>query len=434
MVIGIVGLWHLGEVFSICLSELGLKVIGIDDNDSVINDLNRGQPPIAEPKLDQLLRKNLADDRLHYTSDFRSLKKCAVLWVTFDTPLDKRDRADTTVITKTLAKSLPHLRNGILIIVSSQLPVGTSHQIINFIKKNRPRLKFEYAYVPENLRLGEAVDSFFQPGRTVIGTDQFTTQKKVITLFKNLKTDFLTMNLISAEMVKHALNSFLATSLSFIYDIADICEAVGGDIVAVSQALKTDSRIGPRAYLDASLGFSGGTLGRDLQYLLETARKNHFSTPVVKAVLAKNKHRREILFQKLVHHLVNLKDKKIALFGLTYKAGTPTLRRSLAMDLTHQLNQLGARPSLCDPLVQIAEVNSALKNIHLEFSPDPYTAVKGCQAVIIVTPWDQLKNLNFEKLRRQMKRPAIFFDARNYFYQFESKLKQSGFTYMGVGR
>ncbi|MFZ2202568.1 MAG: nucleotide sugar dehydrogenase [Microgenomates group bacterium] len=434
MTIGVIGLWHLGEIFSVCLSDLGIKVIGVDENGSVIDGLNRGHPPIVEPKLDQLLRKNLANSRLHYTSDFRSLRKCSVLWLTFDTPVDGRDRADATVIIQALAKSLPYLRNNVLVIVSSQLPVGTSQQIINFIKKTRPRLKFEYAYVPENLRLGEAVDSFFQPGRIVIGADQATTQKKVIAILKNLKTNFLTMNLISAEMVKHALNAFLATSLSFIYDIADTCEAVGGDIVAVSEALKTDPRIGSRAYLDASLGFSGGTLARDLQYLLEAARKRHLSTPVIKAALVKNKHRSDLLFRKLVHHLATLENKKIALFGLTYKAGTPTLRRSLALDLARRLNRLGVRLSLCDPLVQTTEVNTVLKNIHPEFSADPYTAVKDCQAVIFVTPWEQLKDLNFEKLRRQMKRPTVFFDARNYFYQTESKLKQLGFTYIGVGR
>ena len=434
MTIGVVGLWHLGEIFSVCLSELGIKVIGIDENDLAVDGLNRNQPPIAEPKLDQLLKKNLTSGRLRYTSDYRSLKKCSVLWLTFDTPVDKRDRADTTIITKALAKSLPYLRNNVLVIVSSQLPVGTSHQIIDYIKKNRPRLKFEYAYVPENLRLGEAVDSFFQPGRIVIGADQPTTQKKVITILKNLKTDFLTMNVVSAEMVKHALNAFLATSLSFIYDIADTCEAVGGDIVAVSRALKADPRIGPRAYLDASLGFSGGTLARDLQYILEAARKHRLPTPVIKAVLAKNKRRPDILFQKLDHHLAPLKNKKVALFGLTYKAGTPTLRRSLALDLARRLNQLGVHLSLCDPLVQTREVSAILKNTRLEFSADPYIAVKGCQAVIFVTPWDQLKDLNFEKLHRQMKRPAIFFDARNYFYQIDSKLKHLGFTYIGVGR
>src|SRR3989344_9601938 len=272
MKIAVLGLRHLGEIYSAGLAELGHIVYGVSEDEKVISGFKKNIPPLAEPGLTALLKKHQKSGALSYTADFSVMGMCDVLWFTFDTPVTEKDKAQTKIIFDSLKKALPHLRNNVLIIVSSQLPVGSSRELTTFIKKKRPGLSFSYAYIPENLRLGEAVSSFFKPERIVVGTDDVKTFQKIREMFRwirpirqtqggqahhrRIRADFLHMSPVSAEMVKHALNSFLAVSLSFIYDIADICESVGADILDVSQALKLDSRIGEKAYLDASVGFS----------------------------------------------------------------------------------------------------------------------------------------------------------------------------------
>ncbi len=189
MKIGIVGLWHLGEVFSGCLAALGHQIIGIDEDPTVVAMLKRGIAPLAEPKLNPILKKNIKQGNLTFTTDFKSLATCDTLWITIDTPIDAKGRADTSIIFAYLKKSLPLLKNGVLIIISSQLPVGSAGQIIDVLKKHRKNFSFEYVYIPENLRLGAAVESFLKPSRVVIGIDTDKRKNEVIGIFKKLKTN-----------------------------------------------------------------------------------------------------------------------------------------------------------------------------------------------------------------------------------------------------
>lgn len=434
MRIGVVGLWHLGEIYSVCLAELGHQVIGLSDDRETVGALQKHRPPVAEPGLVRLIKKNQKIGRLVYHSDFNALKECDVVWITQDTAIDDKDAADTRSIFDIFKKALPKLRNRVLIIVSSQLPVGTSEKIVQWIKNHRKNFQFSYAYVPENLRLGEAVENFFNPTRIVIGADDPIIFNKVQSVFRKLKTDFLPMRVASAEMAKHALNAFLATSLSFIYDIADVCEKTRADVVEVARALRSDPRIGPGAYLDASIGFSGGTLARDLSFLLEKAKINKIDLPVIHSVLKKNRNRRKMAINRLKPYLGNLRGKKIAILGLAYKAGTNTLRRSLALEIIADLNQLGAELKLCDPNITINQIKTSLPGVNFSFFKDWLQSVKNCQAVLIITPWPELKKVNFLKMKKNMGRQAVLFDARNFFVDMEDKIKNVGLVYLGIGR
>lgn len=413
--IAVVGLWHLGEIYSAGLAELGHYVIGIDEKKFI-------SPPVVEPKLESLISQNQSSGRLSYEDDFGKIAGQDILWITLDTPINDEDKPDTKIIFETLGKSIKFLKQNVLIIVSSQLPVGTSKKIIEFVKEKRSDLKFNYVYSPENLRLGNAVNCFFNPERIIVGTDSPEALVKMEEIFADLNCPVLKMSMESAEVAKHALNAFLATSLSFTYDIADVCEKMGADIIDVKKALVSDSRIGVKAYLDPSLGFSGGTLGRDLNAMLDIMKESDVTLPVIESVLRKNRNRKELVVNILKRELGILRDKSVTILGATYKAGTPTLRRSLPLEMKKLLEDNGVS-------VRIFDVGG-----EGDFFKDPYKAAEGADAIAVVTPGPELGGIDFAKLKGIMKPSAVFFDTRNFFADRESEIRSMGFKYIGIGR
>ncbi len=414
--IAVVGLWHLGEIYSAGLAELGHKVSGIDEKKFTV-------PPVAEPKLELLISKNQSEGRLAYHDNFSKIADQDVFWITMDTPVNDEDKPDVKIIFDLLEKSLPFVKQGVLIVISSQLPVGTSKKIIEFIKEKRAGLKFDYAYSPENLRLGNAVNCFFNPERVVVGTGSADAFAKMKEIFAELNCPVLKMSAESAEVAKHALNAFLATSLTFAYDIADVCEKTGADILDVKKALVSDSRIGNKAYLDPSLGFSGGTLGRDLNALLDIMKESGVTTlPVITGVLKKNTDRKNLVIDVLNRSLGSLRGRLVTILGATYKAGTPTLRRSLPMEVKKMLEDHGASVKIFDA------------GAEGDFSKDPYEAAAGSDVILAITPGPEIKSLDFTKLKQIMKNPAVVFDTRNFFADRESEIRSAGFKYLGIGR
>src|SRR3989344_2283604 len=434
MKIGVIGLWHLGEVYSACLASLGNIVVGIDEDVEVVDNLNKAIVPLQEPKLQEIVRSNIKREKLKYSTDFKHLIDCDIIWLTADIPVDKQDRANLDILFTYIKKSLPHMKSGSLIVVSSQLPVGTFVKISKFIQANRANFKYDYAYVPENLRLGEAVDSFMKPSRVVIGIDNNRRKEELVQIFRKLKTNILTVNVASAEMIKHATNAYLATSLCFIYDIADICEKVGADVTEVSRGLRADERIGEKAYLDASAGFSGGHLARDLQYLRKVAKSKKISLPVINSVISKNNYRKKIVFDKIGPLLGTFKGKTITFFGITYKSGTPTLTSSLPLMVAKETLLMGSKINLCDPWVNKEEIKKEIPQSKFSYFADPYKSAKSSNVIICITPWDQLKKLDYEKIAGLMTSPKIFFDARNYFFKERKMIDQAGIMYIGIGR
>lgn len=429
--IAILGLWHLGEIYSASLAELGHAVTGISEDSALIDNFKKAIPPLPEPELGELIQKNFLGNRLNFSTNFEEIENCNVLWLAFDTPVDDEDDVDLGPIWQNLEKALPFINDQSLIVISSQIPIGTSRKICEFIKAKRPTLNFNYAYTPENLRLGEAVKCFFSPTRIIIGADDENSLLKLKEIFSGLKTEFLEMSPASAEMSKHAINSFLATSVSFINDIADACEKTGADVLSVTRALRSEPRIGPKAFLDAGLGFSGATLGRDLKILMGLAREKKLDLPVISNVFAKNESRKNAAISKIKNHLNSITDKTIGVFGLTYKVGTKTLRRSRSMEIAKELKKLGAILKLHDPEAEESEVSTYGQ---FDFSKDPYKTAEGADAVIFITPWPNFKNLDLSKLYGLTKPGALFFDTNNLFWDKEEDIKKVGFIYLGTGR
>lgn len=430
-VIAVVGLWHLGEIFSAGLAELGQTVIGIDKNKSVVENLAKGVPPLAEPGLVNLIKENIQRRRLSFTSEFTAIKRCGVIWLTFDTPVTKQDEADLGPIWNFFKNTVPFFRQNSLIIVSSQVPVGTGRMIKEYIRRTRPNLIFDLAYVPENLQLGKAVKSFCEPKRIVVGAEKEAVVKRVEFIFSPLRVSVLAMSIASAELSKHALNSFLAASLSFIYDIADVAKAYGADVVDVARALRSDDRIGAAAYLDASIGFSGGTLARDLKTLLKKGREARLNLPVIAGIFKKNKNQRRLVVNYLAERIGNLRGKKIAILGLTYKPGTPTLRRALSLEIISKLLEAGMAVNTHDPVADPEEVE---KTLPVKFFSNPYDCAAGCQAALFITDWPEFKKLNLKRLKSRLRPPYIFFDTRNFFHDQEKAIERAGFLYIGIGR
>lgn len=432
MKIGTIGLWHLGAVYSTCLAELGHEVFAYDENKNAVLRLASLTLPVEEPGLRDLMEKNTRDGRLKFVYDPEKLKECEVIWFTLDTTLDKDGRPDVPSFLKVAEKVMPYLRDKVLIVVSSQLPVGTGAIFRQEIRRIRPDLSFGYAYQPENLQLGTALESFLKPSRIVMGSDSEAAYKTLEEVFLPLKVPLLKMSVASAEMTKHALNAFLATSLSFIYDIADLCERYGADVIEVSNALKKDPRVGERAYLDASIGFSGGTLARDLLALMDKAKEGGVEIPVVEGAFEKNKERWRMVLNFLEKEAGNLKEIKVGVLGITYKPGTSSLRHSLSPALIRSLQSTAKEVHIHDPLAKEEEVNAECGGALLH--RDPYEMLKGCNAVVLMVAHPEYKDLKFETVAALMEKPKIFFDAKNFLGQRAAEAKQAGLRYHGVGR
>ncbi|MDO8600653.1 MAG: nucleotide sugar dehydrogenase [bacterium] len=429
--IAVVGLWHCGEIYSACLAELGHDVTGIDENTDTTANLQKGIPPLEEPELAEMIAKNSAAGRLRFSIDFSETAKTSIVWFTYDTSVNDEDVVDIIPIITAVEKIAPFLQNGTTVIFSSQLPVGTIQKIKELVTTKRPELKFDIAYVPENLQLGKATRSFMEPGRIVIGAENEKTFALIENIFALLKTQFFRMNPTSAEMAKHALNAFLATSLTFIYDIADLCEKVGADVTDVTKALKSDPRIGQSAYLDASVGFSGGTLGRDLRAMMNEADRKNITLPIISNVYAKNAGRRSIFIARIKETLGGLNGKTIGLLGVTYKVGTSTLRRSLALEVAGLLKNEGVAIHATDPMAKKEEVEA---ESNIQFFSDPYEMMERCHAVILMTAWPEYKELDVTKVAKAIKEPRAFFDTRNFLKDKETEFKKAGIKYTGIGR
>ncbi|MCW4029812.1 MAG: nucleotide sugar dehydrogenase [Candidatus Bathyarchaeota archaeon] len=424
----VVGIWHLGSIYSACLAELGYHVTGVDADSEKVSRLNEGVPPLFEPGLDELISKNIQQKRLRYTTDLEAaVKDSSFILITYDTPVDENDEVDLSGIFQTIRSLTPWIQEHSIIILSSQVPVGTCNQIKESIKQARHLLDFEVAYVPENLRLGQAISRFMKPDLLVLGADNQATLDRVAELFKPLNCPKIRMNLKSAEMTKHALNAFLATSISFANELGNLCDCVGADFLKVAQALRLDSRIGPNALLKPGLGFSGGTLARDVKVLQKVGSEHGCPMELVTAVFRVNQKQNQAVLVKLKQLFGSLDGLTFSVFGLTYKPGTSTLRRSVALEIIKTLEAEGAKIKAYDPKADLSE----LKTYNFEFFSDPLLAAQQSQALIFVTEWPEFKNLDFTKIKTAMKTPIII-DPQNMLDGV--MLEKFGFTYLGTGR
>jgi len=347
------GLWHLGSVTAASLASVGHDVVGLDADQKTIDGLSQGKAPLFEPGLDDLLQAGIAMGLLRFTSAIvEAASDAEVLWVAFDTPVDDDDRADVEFVLNMIKGVLPVLADRAVVLVSSQMPVGSIRKLEAFVLKNLPKKQLSFACSPENLRLGKALDVFLKPDRIVVGVRTEAARHKLEQLLMPITERIEWMSVESAEMTKHAINAFLATSVTFANEIASICELVGADAKEVERGLKSEMRIGPKAYLSPGGPFAGGTLARDIEFLGVASREKQLVTPLLSSVRASNDEHKNWVWRKLLERFPVLKGVKVAIWGLTYKPGTDTLRRSLAVELCDWLIEKEATVHVHDPVVK----------------------------------------------------------------------------------
>jgi len=399
-------MWHLGCVIAACLSKKH-KVTGCDFDSKTIEGLKNNKPPIFEPGMAEGLEEGARSGMLSYSTDVAaSVKDADAAIVAFDTPVDENDQISLAPIHKAMSAMMPSLHSGQLLMVCSQVPVGTTRELL---KTAQGAGKFVFAcYSPENLRLGSAIETFLNPERIVIGLSEEGARKTADEIFEGVGGKRLYMDLESAEMAKHAMNAYLATMISFSGEISDLCERTGADASEVMGALKSEKRVSPSAPLSPGLGFGGGTLARDLKVLSEIGQKTGVPTRVVDAAYQSNRDRLHYVKNRLEKILGTLKGKKIAFFGLTYKPGTDTLRRSLALEVISEVSAEGAEIRAYDPAIK----GKVEGRPEISLCASAEEAAQGSDAIVITTAWKEICEADYNLICRAMRRPVLF-DARN---------------------
>lgn len=421
MNITVLGLWHLGSVTAACCAR-HFQVIGLDFDAANIANLNSAKAPLFEPGLNELIASGITTGKLSFTVDPKiACSKADVLWVAYDTPVNENDESDVDFVLGNLRRAAAHLRPGTLVLISAQLPVGTSARL----EKEFPQ--FVFACSPENLRLGKAIDSFEKADRVIVGLRDETKKPLLKELFAPFTSQILFMRTESAEMVKHALNSFLALSITFINEVARLCEHVGADAKEVSAGLKSEPRIGPKAYLGPGGPFAGGTLARDVVTLTRLASTKGETISVIPAIKASNDLHRGWAFRRLQSRLGDLRGKSIGVLGLTYTTNTNTLRRSAAVELCRKLIEAGASVRAFDPAIE--SLPPELSNVSL--AEDEAGTLKGVDAAVVCTEWPQFRQADWASIVPQM-RHSVFVDANRF---LEKELKSiAGVEHLSVGR
>ncbi len=421
-------MWHLGPVTAACLAKKGFFVTGLDPDKSVIENLKKSEAPLFEPGLNELIASGIAKKNLRFSTDPRSsLQDIDYLWVAFDTPVNENDEADVPYVKDQLVSILEHLPTGTGVIISSQVPVGFTKAVEDDARKRFPQKSLVFAASPENLRLGKAISVFGDPDRIVVGIREEKDREKFLPLFSVLSNRLEWMKTESAEMTKHAINAFLATSVAFVNELALICEDVDADALEVAKGLKSESRIGPKAYLNPGAAFAGGTLARDILFLIHLGERLNKPSHLLRAVKESNHDHQQWIKRQCSKYLGSISKKKFALLGLTYKPDTDTLRRSSAVELGKWLYQNGGEVLGYDPKVK--ELPAELKG-KLTLVPNPDSAIEEADCILVATEWPEFKDFS-ERIIALMSKKIVI-DPNGFLRSRFDPLRNS--TYISVGR
>lgn len=426
----VVGGWHQASVMTACLAELGHSVCGVWPDHEVIAGLRAAEPPVHEPGLDALIARHVASGALQYTTSFaEALDGADLAYLAIDTPIAADDSPELEVVfdcARDIGRAMT--TDGLMLCVSAQVPVGTCAELARAVETGSGGRRCTVAYVPEFLRLGAAIETFRVADRFVIGCDDARSADRIAAVYEPLGRPIVRMSVRSAEMAKHANNAFLAASVSFINELSNLCEATGANVDDVARAMKLDRRIGPHAFLSPGLGFAGGTLGRDVRALQHVGRGHGMGTGVLDAVMAVNSARPGLVVSRLRSALGELRGAHVAVWGLTYKPGTSTLRRSVALEVVADLVAHGARVRAFDPIADLTEPE---KLPDFDVAEGPYDAAEGADAVVLLTGWPGLADMSLHELRGRMRTPLLL-DTRNAFDA--ETVAAAGIRYLGVGR
>ncbi len=427
--IAVLGLWHQGVVGAACLADRGFAVVGADPDAARIAKLRGGKAPLFEPGLDELLGKGLQSGRLSFVADYAgAVRGAPFVFVMFDTPVDENDQSDLSEIFRTFEVIAPALQPQAVILVTAQVPVGTCDKLMDVLRKAAPDVSATIAYMPENLRLGQAIERFMAPPLPVIGCDEPAAFERLMTVLGPLAPQWHQVRLRTGEMMKHALNAFLGVSICFANELGNICDAVGADGKRVGEMLRLEPRVGPKAMLLPGLGFSGGTLARDMQTLRGLGRSFNLDTPLLDGAWKANTEQNHLVVRKLASVIPQLRNARVAVLGLTYKPDTSTLRRSAAIEVIGELVARGVKVSAHDPLADRDELKA---HGEFAFADDPLAAVEGAEALVLMTPWKDYKGLDFAAVKQRMARPYVLDTAGLW---NADQLTALGFVYDDIGR
>jgi UDPglucose 6-dehydrogenase len=424
-----IGVGYVGLVTGACLADLGNRVTCLDVDKDKIERLRQGAMPIYEPGLEEIVRRNAAAGRLDFTSDYGTgLKDASLVFIAVGTPSGVDGEADLDYVQSAAEGIAAHLGQDAIIINKSTVPIGTGDWVAGIIERNKQHdMAFAVVSNPEFLREGSAVHDFMSPDRVVLGSTDRNAAETVAQLYLSLQCPILITDLRTAEMIKYASNAFLATKISFINEISSICERLGADVKVVARGMGLDKRIGP-SFLDAGIGWGGSCFPKDVKALTYMAEVNGCHPQLLKAVSEINRDQRMSVLHKLRTLLGSLEGKTIGVLGLSYKPNTDDMRDAPAVDVIKLLRREGAVVRAYDPVA----MNVARKLIsNVEFCADAYEAAQGADALVVLTEWNEFKQLDMSRIRSSMNQP-ILIDGRNI-YQPDD-LKQLGFTYRGVGR
>ncbi|MBL7128333.1 MAG: UDP-glucose/GDP-mannose dehydrogenase family protein [Ignavibacteria bacterium] len=435
MKIGIIGTGYVGLVTGTCFAESGNDVYCMDNNPKVVETLKKGISTIYEPQLEELIQKNIKENRLLFTNSLEeTVEKTQIIFLCLPTPPNEDGSADLTHVLNVSENIAKLLKERKIIVAKSTVPVGTSDKIKDIFKKYSKH-EINYAFNPEFLKEGAAVNDFMSPDRVVVGSKSETAieaMEELYSAFMRTSDRFIVMDERSSEITKYAANSMLATRISFMNDIALLCEKVNADIDSVRLGMSTDSRIGDK-FLFAGIGYGGSCFPKDVKALIKTGEECNVDFKILKAVEEININQRQLIFNKIKKHFEsNLKGKTFAVWGLSYKPRTDDIREAPAITLIEMILDEGGYVNVCDPAaIERGKVYFKDKLDKVKFFEINYDSLKDTDAMILVTEWNEFRRPDFNRMKSLMKTPVIF-DGRNIYNP--DHLKRQGFIYYGIGK
>lgn len=430
MKISVIGAGYVGLVVGNCLADFGNNVICMDIDKDKVDRLNSGISPIYEPGLDEILKRNIQEKRIIFTTELKeAVEQSDIIFIAVSTPQGKNFEPDLSAVISVAANIAKYLNNYKIIVTKSTVPVGTTHRIKKIIKEAISEdLDFDVVSNPEFLREGSAINDFIHPDRIIIGSESDKAKEIMKSLYSFIPEDkILFTDIKSAEIIKYASNALLATKISFINEIARLCEKVGADIKKVAHGVGLDSRIG-KNFLNAGIGYGGSCLPKDIRALIHTMKKYGCKPRILEAVEAVNEEQKRLLLSKVKKLLPSLVDKKIAIWGLAFKPNTDDMREAPSIIIINQLKKEGVKIKAFDP-----EAEKTARKIfpEIEYCNDPYEAVKGCDCLIILTEWNIFLDLDKAQIKQLLNQPNVI-DGRNIYEPEE--MKRLGFNYIAIGR
>ena len=431
MRIAMIGTGYVGLVSGACLSEFGHDVVCIDKEMSKVEALRAGQIPIFEPGLDDVVAANVKAGRLSFASDLaEAVKNAEAVFIAVGTPSRRGDgHADLTYVFAAAEELAQHLSGYTVVVTKSTVPVGTGRKVKEVIARARPDAEFDVASNPEFLREGSAIGDFRRPDRVVVGCDTDRARDVMREIYRPLylhETPIVVTSPESSELIKYAANAFLATKITFINEMAELCEKVGADVQDVARGIGLDGRIGSK-FLHAGPGFGGSCFPKDTLALLKTSQDSGATTRIVEAVVSVNEARKLKMAQKIVDAFGGVKGKTVAVLGLTFKPGTDDMRDAPSLVIVPELQKQGATIRAFDP----EGAKEAAKLLNVDLRKNAYDALEGADGVVILTEWNEFRALDTTRMKALLKRPLMV-DLRNIYRP--SQMQAAGFTYVSVGR